>query len=229
MIDLVVLGTGNHDIVRLIETVNENKKVFNLVGFLEKNASKIGQSIFGYPIIGSDDLLLTDCKNCAVVNNIMKTPQIHMQVFNRVKEIYKIDKFPNIIHPSFEMKYVSIGIGNIIYENVHSGVEVTLGSGNIYYQGTLIGHEAKIGDCNLFAGNVTIGGRSVVGNCNLFGNSSVLSLGLHVGNDNFFGVGSVVIDNVKDRTSLLGNPAIDANRILSTYVAEKRKNRHASD
>ena len=56
--DIVVVGSGGLDIVRLIEDINADKPTYNFIGFLEEDASKIGTEILGYPVLGNDDLLL---------------------------------------------------------------------------------------------------------------------------------------------------------------------------
>lgn len=222
MKDIIILGTGNLDIIRLIEAINENKPTFNLLGFLEKNESKIGEKILGYPICGNDDLLKTEYKDCGVIINIFQTPQLHNKIYNNIKAEYGIKDFPNLIHPSVVTKYVEIGEANIIYETVDFGTHVVLGNSNIIYPNSAIGHETIIGDSNLVAINVTIGARSKVGNCNLFSNSSTLSLGLQVGDNNSIGVGSVVIENVSSKQSLLGNPARESAMVIRDYIKIKK-------
>ena len=99
---------------------------------------------------------------------------------------------------------------------------MSIGNGNILYPNSALGHEAYIGDSNLIAINVTIGARTKVLNRNLFGNSSTLSLGLSVGNDNNIGVGAVVISNVNDGESLLGNPARDSVQVIKELIKNNR-------
>lgn len=220
--DLVVLGSGNADIVRLIEDINEDKKRFNFIGFLEKDEKLINKEVLGYPILGTDDLLLDKLSNCAVVNNIIGTTRLHEIVSNNIHNKYKIYNTPNLIHPKVCCKYVNIGKGNIIYENVGFATKVSVGDFNIIYPSTNIGHETTIGDFNLFALNVVIGARCAIGSKNIFGNSSTLSLGLSVANDNSFGVGSVIIKNVESGKSLLGNPAIDSITLFKSLIKDKK-------
>ena len=82
--DLVIVGSGGIDIVRLIENINADKPTFNLIGFLEKDQTKIGTEILGYPVLGDDDLLLTRFSRCAVVNNVMHTPRIHEKITKKL-------------------------------------------------------------------------------------------------------------------------------------------------
>lgn len=219
--DLILLGIGNHDIIRLVEEINDYKKQYNLIGILEKDPTQIGKEVYGYPILGTDELLLSELKKCSVVCNVMATPTVHLNIFNRLIR-QGIKDFPSLIHPSVIVKHTSIGIGNIIYEHVNLGTDVHIGNYNILYPNTTIGHEAKIGDSNLFALNIVIGARSTICNCNLFGNASTLSLGLTVGDNNMIGVGSVVLDNVKENCSLLGNPAVDSMITLTEHVLRKK-------
>ena len=225
MQDVVILGTGNYDIINLLEQINEVKKRYNVVAFLEKDESLYGRSIYGIPICGGDELLQTEFKACSVINNVMATPQLHENIFKKLGLHSNEGKFPNIVHPSIQLKYIKIGMGNIIYENVILGTRVSIGNGNILYPNSALGHEAYIGDSNLIAINVTIGARTKVLNRNLFGNSSTLSLGLSVGNDNNIGVGAVVISNVNDGESLLGNPARDSVQVIKELIKNKKINK----
>lgn len=224
--DLVVIGSGGLDIVRLIEDINSDTKEYNFLGFLEKDKSKIGQDVLGYPILGSDDLLLTKFSQCCVVNNVIQTTQIHEIVTNNLREIYHVNNFPNLIHPTSKYVYFGIGEGNIIYEHVTFGAASSIGNFNILYPNTSIGHETKVGDSNLMALNVNIGARSNIGNRNLFGNASVVSLGLNIGDDNQLGVGSVLIDNLASKNSMLGNPAIDSIKVLKEHIIKKRNKKN---
>lgn len=225
MQDLVVLGTGNVDIIRLIEDINSDKKVFNFIGFLEKDENLIGNNLYNYPILGTDDLLLSKFSKCAVINNVMNTPNIHETVTNKIIELYKIRHLPNLVHPDVDLRYMFIGKGNIIYKNTFFGTNTIVGDFNVFYGGK-IGHETLFGNNNLFAGNL-IGSRCIIGNNNLFGNSSTISNNLKIGNNNIIGVGSIVMKNVDSNNHVLGYPAIDAVEFMKknywTIVRHKSK------
>lgn len=218
MKDIVILGTGNVDIIRLIEEINSEKKKFNIIGFLDKDDSLKGTTILNYPVLGNDDLLLGEFKNVSVVNNIMKSPALHCEISTKLVVKYDINDFPNIIHPSINLKYTSVGYGNVIYKGVEVATKVKLGNFNIIYPSTNIGHETVVGNNNLFALNVTIGARCRIGNNILFGNSSTISLNLIVGDNAEIGVGSVVVDNVRENSKLLGNPAQDSLIVLKKHI-----------
>lgn len=217
--DLVVIGSGGVDIIRLIEDINTNEMTYHFLGFLEQDESKIGQEVYGYPIIGNDDLLLDKLSHCAVINNVMHTTRIHEKVTNKLIEHYHIFNFPSLIHPEVDLRGVEIGKGNIIYKDCSLSVGDKIGDFNIMYSAT-IGHESVIGNYNLLA-KTSICSKVRIGSYNLLGNSTTLANNVRLGDDNEVGVGSVVMKNYKDGHHLLGYPAIEIEDFVKKYM---RKN-----
>ena len=204
--DLIVIGAGNPDIVRLIEDINEEEKTYNFIGFLDIDASLHKTEIFGYPVLGDDDLLYK-YNECAVVNNVFKTTYLHEIVAEKLINKYGIKNFPNLVHPSINLKYVSIGKGNIIYENVHFGTKVSIENFNIFYPFVMIGHQAILGSYNLLGGNAIISARTIIGDRNEWGVGSILVYYAKVSSDVFVAAGSVVLNSVNKPQRLMGNPA----------------------
>ena len=218
--DLVAVGTGGQELARIIEDINSFKKTYNFIGWLEKDTSKIGTELMGYPIIGNDDLLLTECKHCAVVNNAMANPRIHETVTNNLVKKYHVNDFPNIVHPDVDMRGVEIGYGNVINRYARLWPLCKIGNFNMIYSGT-VGHEVIVGDYNLIA-TCLIGSRAVIGSYNLLGNNSSIVTKVKIGDDNEIGFGTVVMKNVKNGHQLLGYPAIEAEDFVHYYMSRKR-------
>ena len=214
--DLVVVGSGGVNIVRLIEDINAEKKTYNFIGFLEKDESKHGNEVLGYPILGGDNLLLDKFSHCAVVNNVMHTTRVHEKVTNALIKDYHINHFVNLIHPDVDIRNVSFGYGNIIYVNNYFDPYVKIGDFNIMY-GATIGHESTIGNFNLFS-TCLIGSRAQMGSYNLIGNNATISNSIRIGDDNEIGVGSVVMRHYQNGNHLLGNPAIDLGEFIRKYL-----------
>ncbi len=205
--DLIVIGAGNPDIIKLIEDINEDKKIFNLLGFLDKNEALYGEKINGYEIIGGDELIKSEFKNCAVVNNVFSDSKCRYEISQRYSNQYGITDYPNLIHPTINLRFVKLGFGNILYQNISIGANVEIGNFNLIFYGSTIGHESKIGDDNLIAANVMIGARAKINNRNYFGNSSTINLGISIADDIYVGVGSVVVHSIKLPKKVFGNPA----------------------
>lgn len=74
-----------------------------------------------------------------------------------------------------------------------------------------IAHNVSIGSNTIIAGGVKIGGSTKVGNnCWVAPNVAILN-GINIGDNVFIGIGSVVIRNIKSRSKVYGNPAVEIN------------------
>ncbi len=217
MEDLIIIGTGNSDIVRLIEDINLEKKRFNLIGFLEKDAERVGTDVLGYPVIGNDDLLFNELKDVSVVNNVFGNSSTRQNVCNQLHHKYNIQKFPNLIHPTVSTNHISFGIGNIIYEYVSLATKVQIGDFNLIFPLASIAHEAKIGSIVLLAPGATIGSRTVIGNRVMVGYNAVINMGKKVCDDGFVGAGAVVIDSISEPERVFGNPALPSHLPLRKF------------
>lgn len=207
MKDIVIIGAGNPDIIRLIEEINDVKPIYNILGFLEKKSDISKQEFMGYPILGGDELIETEYKKCCFINNVAYPLQNRFKISQHLLSTLEKNQLPNIKGPNVSIKYVNLGVGNIIYNNAILSAATTIGNFNIIYYGAILGHEVNIEDCNLIAANVTIGGRSIIGNRNEFGNHSVISLNVKISDDIFVGVGSVVTNSIFKSKRVFGNPA----------------------
>lgn len=197
MKDLIIIGSGNPDIVRLIEDINADKKQYNLLGFLEKDSSKIGSTILGYPVLGGDDLLLTEFSHCALVNNVMQTPQHNAKIAAILRNKYLMSDFPNLIHPNNRYRYVSMGYGNMVYDGVSLASLVTMGNFNIMHPHSLISHETLIGSNNLISVGVSIGARLSIGDRNFFGMGSNVLSSLTIKDDNLICMGCNLTQSIE--------------------------------
>ena len=180
---IVIFGSGgiSREIAFLIEDINKSCRSiqFEILGFIEKDKSRLGCEISGYKILG-DYSILNHIK-CDGYVLPMGNPIIKKKIYN--EEIAKIDKYLkafNIIHPSvvFREKYVKLGIGNIICA------------------GTILTSDILLGDFNLINLNCTIGHDVEIGNFNVINPLSAISGNVRIGNNNLIGTGSKVIQNL---------------------------------
>lgn len=73
--------------------------------------------------------------------------------------------------------------------------------------GCQIGHNCQIGKSCIIAAGTIIGGSTVIGDCTTIGIGAKIRNGLHIGNNVSIGMGSVVIRDVPDNVTVVGNPA----------------------
>ncbi|MFA7450092.1 MAG: hypothetical protein WCY79_00865 [Bacteroidales bacterium] len=204
--DLIVVGAGNPDIVRIIEDINREKTTFNFLGFTDKNQKLHGELFLGYPILGNDNLLEDEkYKHAFIVNNIYSTQEARKKTNENLIK-YK-ERYCNIIHPTARVGSINIGEGNIIADGVIVQSCVRIGNYNVIHSSTIISHETVIGNNNLFSVNVTIGSRSQIGDYCYFGISATTLPVLTIEDGCYIGGGSVLCNSIKSNSKVFGNPA----------------------
>ncbi|MEH7502857.1 acetyltransferase [Neobacillus drentensis] len=118
-------------------------------------------------------------------------------------------KFTNLIHPTaIVAENAVLGIGailcpySIVSNNAIMGDFVTLDSFSI------IGHDAKIGNGCMVAGHSNIMGNVNIEDSVYVGGGVTVLPQIRIQKNATIGAGSVVIRNVKENTTVFGNPAV---------------------
>lgn len=209
---IIIIGTGGfakevHDLVErcALEDGFVGGDTSPILGFLDENTEKHGTDFFGKRVLGGLDWL-KDNKDVSIVIAI-GNPNAKENIVSKIESIGEFN-YPNIIHPS-------VSIGN----------EVRIGKGNIFCHNTIITSDIKIGNFITLNLNCTVGhdsiihdyvtvapGANISGNveiekgCDL-GTNSVIIQGVKIGESSIIGAGAVVIREVPEFTTSVGNPS----------------------
>lgn len=119
--------------------------------------------------------------------------------------------YPNISHPSLQQldsEHSQMGKGNIISVNVILSNKIKIGDFNIFNTRATLGHDVVVGNYNIFSPNVQISGEVIIGNKNLFGFNSGIIQCKKVGDENILGAGSILLRNIENGNTYVGNPAV---------------------
>ena len=128
------------------------------------------------------------------------------KIFNR--EIIKNDyKLTNLIHPAVEQpKSFKIGLGNIIYSNVHISFEVEIKNFSIISNYCDLGHNLIAHNYSTIMRAVIIGGNCEVGKQTLIGSGAKIHQGVKIGSNCKIGMGTLITTDVKDNTAVVDYP-----------------------
>jgi len=213
---LVIFGSGgiSREVAKLVEDINRNSpsKVFDLLGFVEKDASHIGESVQNTKIISSDDLFQEFAKHFGCLGVVIPqgVPNIKTRIYNKLMEHQARNLvFPNLIHPTVDTENIrlEICIGNIISKNSLISIDVKIGNFNLINANVNIGHDVVIGDFCVINSLTMIAGSVEICNGVTIGAGSSIYQGLKIGKDAVVGMGSSVITNVPEKTTAMGVPA----------------------
>ncbi|MHD0322147.1 acetyltransferase [Fusobacterium varium] len=205
MKDVVIIGAGGfaREVAWLIEEINKKNEQWNILGFIDDNSENIGKSLNGYKIIGNTDYLNEMNKNIYAVIAIGNG-----KTRKKIVEKLKKRKFGILIHPNVSISNsISIGEGSIICSGNILTVNISIGKHVIINLDCTIGHDAVIKNFSTFLPGTNLSGETIVEECSTLGTGSTVIQGIKIGKNVMVGAGAVVIRDIIDDSTAVGNPA----------------------
>jgi len=208
---LIILGAGGNclDILDTVYDINRynERVVYECIGFLDDNKKLWGEEFYGTRVLGplNDSL---NYRNCFFVNGIGSAHN-----FWRKKDIIEktgipLEQFETIIHPSAKISGMAkIGRGTVVLPNVTVCSNAVVGNHVIILPNTAINHDTFIENYTCIASGVCISGDVTIGRSCYIGSNSSIKDGVYIDDFSLIGMGSVVIDDVKENSVVVGNPA----------------------
>ncbi|OJV37866.1 MAG: hypothetical protein BGO33_07960 [Bacteroidia bacterium 43-41] len=205
--DLYIVGAGN--VGAFVAYHAKDMGSYNLKGFLD--IIKQHQVLYDLPVLGDEDLLLEISKPVAVAIAIAN-PTIKRKVIDKLKTNSNIE-FPNFIHPTVWIgNKVRIGKGCIIYPGVTINYETDIKDFVTVNMNATIGHNCKLDDFSTVSPGVNLGGGTLISKGGFVGIGASTIQGVIIGEDAIVGGMTMVIANVPDKATTVGNP----NKIIKT-------------
>lgn len=204
---VVFLGAANPETARMIKAVERSNPNFRAYGFIDNEPEKKGTTFLGLPVFGGfevlDSLLRQD--DLKFINLITGSTRTRYETSREMAR--RGCTFTNFIHPGIDLTMTDLGVGNYIQESVILQAAVRIGNNASIHMASLISHEVTIGDSVFVAHGVSISGCVSVGDGAFIGTHSTIIPRLRIGRWATVGAGSVVIKDVPDYATVVGNPA----------------------
>jgi len=205
---IFVLGAGGH--AKVILDAIFSTSSMNISGIVDCNPMLVGGSIFGVPIIGSNEIIFEKYlpKDVLLINGIGSiSPKSHRQeLFNKFKK--SGFNFANIVHVTgYVGKEVLLGegaqilAGGIVQPGCHIGNNVIVNTNASIDHDCFIGDHVHLAPRVVCCGNVTIGRGSHIGA------GAVVLQGVTIGENCLIASGAVVTRDVPSHCKVAGVPA----------------------
>lgn len=203
---ILIVGAGGfgREVYNWIKDSQENYPDWKVVGFLDDNLS----ALEGYNYEACIVSTISDYQPQEDEYLVMAigSPKIKNKLVNSLE--HKGAMFETFIHKTAIIgKNVKIGRGSVLCPNSIITCDVIIGDFVTINCGSGTGHDATIGDYSTLSGQVDITGFVKIGQGVTIGSNACVLPGVSVGDDSVIGAGSVVIRNVKQGSTVFGNPA----------------------
>lgn len=206
MKDIVIIGAGGfgREIAWLIEDINEVKKEWNIIGFIDDSAEKQNRLINGYKVLGNIDFIKKrkDLYYVIAIGNSRVREKVAKDIIN-----YN-DNIATLIHPSVIMnkKNNKIGKGVVICAGSILTVNIKLGNFVIVNLDCTIGHDVMIDDFATIYPSTNISGGCTIGKVSELGTGTQVIQEVNICEHVIVGAGSVVIRDIEKSGTVVGVP-----------------------
>lgn len=207
MHDLVIYGAGGQgrEVAEMVRRINNRHRIWNLLGFIDDKST--ARSLWsGKDVIGDFSFISNFGRPLDVVLSIAD-PNSKKRLYEELKALRHVH-FPNIIDCETELSSNAvIGEGVIISHFCSISVDVAIGNCVLINTATIVGHDSSVGDFCSVMSNVNISGNVTIGAGTFIGVGSSIRQGKVIGSNSVVGMGAVVVSDVPDSCTVLGNPA----------------------
>jgi sugar O-acyltransferase (sialic acid O-acetyltransferase NeuD family) len=208
MEDLIILGAGgsSQQIVDAIVDINQQKPTWNVIGYLDDDREKRGQTVNGVKVLGPVSAAKQYLGRVIVGMASPKEPGRRRRIVGELG--LPIERYATVIHPSaYISPHSRLGRGSAILQNVVITQNTRLGNHVIALHNVSIGHDVTIEDFVTIAAGAVITGLSVIRAGAYIGAKSAVNNGITVNEGALVGLGAVVVKDVRPGATVVGNPA----------------------
>lgn len=209
---IIIGGEGNGGVIAACIDDNRMRygiSEYKVYGFIT-DYQKVGDSINGYPVLGSTD----DIEDFITEEDFMFMYAIHPigrgkkreEIFNKVG--IKSDRYATIIHPTaFVPESVIIHPGVLIMANTYVGSATEIGANTLIKASCLIGHNNKVGHLSTFSAGCIVSSYVNIGKCSDVAFGARVMEKVTMGDYSTAGAASLVLKDIGKNEIHVGSPA----------------------
>lgn len=191
---MIIFGASGHGkVLAELYLKTQNNKDFKFAD------DRIIQTFFNSKVISPDEISNFEKLIVGVGNNI-----------NRKSIVSRFNgfNFLNLVHPSVNISStVKMGIGNAIMAGVSINADSIIGNHVILNTNCSIDHDCEISDFVHISPNVALAGNVIVKEGAHIGIGATVIQGVTIGKWVIVGAGCVVLKDLPDYVTVVGNPA----------------------
>lgn len=200
--NIYIFGYSGHAYV-LIESMLELG--YTILGYLDRQEAKSNPYNLEYFGNESEVELQAIVKDDYVFPTIgepsVREKLVDLYIKNELNQFVLIDKTANV------SKTATIGVSTYIGKNAIVNALSKIGKGVIINTNAVVEHECELGDFVHLAPSATLAGNVKIGNNSFIGVNSSSKQNISIGSNCILGAGSVILKNIPNNETWVGNPA----------------------
>jgi len=206
-VKILIVGAGGHAQVvadAIMAAARDQCLPHNIVGYLDDDPALLGRSLVGGCVLGrvADHASIPhDCLIVAMGANADRQ-RIFLELTGQGSAPCTVRHPASVIAPD-----VVLGRGVMIMAGVVVNTATVIGQNVILNTSCSVDHHSAIGDHAHVAPGVHLGGSVSVGAGALVGVGAIVLPGCRIGEGATVGAGAVVLRDVPDHATVVGNPA----------------------
>jgi len=202
--ELLIIGAGSVG-GHLAINLSDYSAEYEILGFLDDDRNKIGKKFVGFPVLGNIDSIRDYGKSVHIAVGIA-FPSIKSKIIKNLKK-QGFHNYPNFISKNaWISELVKIGEGCIIYPGTSVNYNSILKDFVVINMNCALGHDCTLEDYVSLAPGVSLGGNIDIGPLTEIGIGVQSLQGIVIGKWSTVGAGAVVIKDVPDGATVVGNP-----------------------
>ena len=199
---LAIIGAGGH-----------GKVVADLAGLLGWDsisffdaAWKVKLSDPRWPLVGDTSTFIEKSSEFDGVLIAIGNCEYRWNEFSKIKN--STTAVITLTHPkSTVSQYSKVGDGSVILAGSVVNTDAVIGKACIINVGATVDHDCILGNSIHVAPGAHISGGVTIGDASWIGVGSAIKQGVHIGRNVMIGAGAVVISDIPDNSTVVGNPA----------------------
>ena len=202
---IILIGGGGH-CAACIDVVEQEGR-YQVEGILDV-AEKVGQSLLGYPIIGTDADIPQLSSNGLLFHitaGQVKSAVIRKQL-SRLVEAAGAELVTLVSPHAVISKHARIGKGVTVLHRAVINAGSIVGSCSIVNTGAIVEHDCEIGSFTHISTAACVNGNCKIGESCFVGSNAVVNHGIQIGDNIVIGSGAVVNKHISMPGVYVGNP-----------------------